>query len=651
MRLGLRLTLLAASCDPGSSGILQQEVLPAPTGPYPTGRTSFHWVDGAREELETSAAGDKRELMVHLFHPAAAGGTGDRAPYVPDADSMRGPWNDEQVARIQAMRAFSRENAPLPGGDERYPVALFFPGGGMKALTYHVLLEDLASHGWVVAAVDPTYNARAVRFPDGRVLGNLPPSERGWPPARNAEEERRFYRERIVHWAGDASIVIDRLAALDGGEGPFAHRLDLVRGVGVFGHSRGGQAAGTVRMLDDRVRGGINIDGTAGEHPFQPVLGEETSGSPPFLWIQQPLPEPPTEAQLQRAGRTRAEVDAEIERILAAWNRRLGAVEGGAIRVTIDRPGITHIDFSDEPFWDGSMTSDTRPGKLATIADTRAWVRAFLDGAVRGDWADLRRLVREAGASRPEVTATVFGRLWPDSAARVWDGGLRVHGALRAMFYEGKTGATVTLGAMLPNQDLYAVGALADLAGEVTIVGGKAYLSYPDGHGGSRCETALRSDAAATLLVAAEVPEWRRVVTEREIRFEDLDEEIARLAAAAGLSGVERFPFLVEGALEDLEWHVIDGRRLTRGGSSHEDHLEAAVKARRDRTTGTLVGFYSRSDQGVFTHMGSSTHVHCALDAPLAAGHVDRVALPAGTTVKIPAAAPPAGGAPRRGGG
>lgn len=68
--------------------------------------------------------------------------------------------------------------------------------------------------------------------------------------------------------------------------------------------------------------------------------------------------------------------------------------------------------FSDEPFWDGSMTADTRPGKLKTIADTRAWVRAFFDGTVRGDWAALKRLAADAGKSQPEVTVHVFGKMW-----------------------------------------------------------------------------------------------------------------------------------------------------------------------------------------------------------------------------------------------
>jgi len=246
-----------------------------------------------------------------------------------------------------------------------------------------------------------------------RVLGNLRWEERAWPRTRNREDERRSYKERIVHWSRDVSFVIHQLTALDRGSGPFARRLDLQRGIGVFGHSRGGQAAGSVRMLDERVRGGINIDGMQGEYPFQPVKSDDSSGDQPFLWIQQRLPPPPTDEQLQRAGRTRAEYDAEVQRLVAIWDRKLGAVAGGAMRVNIDRPGITHIDFSDEPFWDGSMTPETRPGKLKTIADTRAWVRAFFDGTVRGDWAGLKALAGGDGKSRPEVTVQVFGRMWP----------------------------------------------------------------------------------------------------------------------------------------------------------------------------------------------------------------------------------------------
>jgi acetolactate decarboxylase len=194
---------------------------------------------------------------------------------------------------------------------------------------------------------------------------------------------------------------------------------------------------------------------------------------------------------------------------------------------------------------------------------------------------------------------------------------LRVDGALRAMFHEGETGGTVTLDALLPDPHLYAV---------------------PDGEA-ARTERTAGGEAAATLLVSAVVPGWHEVPVESPIAFDELDEAIARLAASAGLAASDRFPFLIEGAVEQLDWHVIDGSRLEAGGSSHADHLAAAVRGREPRVAATLVGFYSPRDQGIFTHRGSRTHLHCLIEEPLAAGHVDHVVVPAGALVRFPAAA------------
>ncbi len=387
------------------------EPLPRPTGPHATGRTAFHWRDDARDELETKAPDDKRELMVHVFYPCAAETKGERAAYMPDGELMRGVYPDAHVTKFTSMRAFALADAPLPPGDARYPVIVFAPGGGMKGLTYHVLCEDLASHGFVVAALDPPYNARRVRLPDGRVLGDLPAAERGWPRASNPDDERRFYRERIVHWAHDVRFVIDQLHALDRANGPFRQRLDLQRGVGVAGHSRGGQAAGTARLLDQRVACGINLDGTAGDHVFQQLRADaDDSGKQPFLWIQKSLPAPPTDEQLQRAKRTRAEFDAEVKRVTDAWDRRLGAVKDGALRVYVERADVTHVDFSDEPLWD-PLADDVRAQKLQTIAETRAWLRAFFDGTLRGDWKGLRALVADERNAAAKVTVQQFGKL------------------------------------------------------------------------------------------------------------------------------------------------------------------------------------------------------------------------------------------------
>lgn len=218
-----------------------------------------------------------------------------------------------------------------------------------------------------------------------------------------------------------------------------------------------------------------------------------------------------------------------------------------------------------------------------------------------------------------------------------FDGQFEVHGALRAMFHQGQTGKVVALDSFVPDPDMFAVGALADLAGEITIADGQVYLSYPDGDS-ARTEVASHSDAGAALLVASHVSGWIETATRREVTLAQLEDEIAELAAAEGLAPEVRFPFVLEGEVENLQWHVIDGARLQGGGTSHADHLAAAVQLERERSPAKLIGFYSTRDQGVFTHMGSRIHVHCVLEGPVASGHVDDVVVPSGTTVRLPAA-------------
>lgn len=226
----------------------------------------------------------------------------------------------------------------------------------------------------------------------------------------------------------------------------------------------------------------------------------------------------------------------------------------------------------------------------------------------------------------------------PPAPPATWDGEITVYGSLRAIFQEDDISAKVRLADLLPNESLYAAGALENLSGEVTIVRGRTFLATPDDEGGAvyRELDADAVDQSATLLVSAEVPGWRAIPTLEPIRLDELGDEVVELARDLGYSRDDRIPFLIEAQVEDLSWHVIDGRRLERGGRSHEEHLEASVRASRSSADATLIGFYSPRDQGVFTHHGTTVHVHAVVFDPLETGHVDDVLIPEGTNLLVP---------------
>ena len=221
------------------------------------------------------------------------------------------------------------------------------------------------------------------------------------------------------------------------------------------------------------------------------------------------------------------------------------------------------------------------------------------------------------------------------SSGDPWNGEVRVDGALRPMLHEGKTGPAVKLSRLLPDETLYAVGALAGLAGEVTVVAGKVYLSEGKEQK-PEAEVTQDSDLSAALLVSARVPAWRLLKSDGAISFENLDAQIAALATKAGMDVNGRFPFVIEGRVRELEWHVLAGPPPEGASEDHEGHLQNAAAFRLPTAQATLVGFYSPKDEGVFTHMGSKTHLHVVAGTPPGAGHVDQVIVLPGATVKFP---------------
>src|SRR5262249_9173890 len=83
-------------------------------------------------------------------------------------------------------------------------------GGGELRETYTAQLEDLASHGYAVAAITHTYDSALAIFPDGRHVVLAP---KRWPPATTSTIEglplsEEANPERLQWWADDIRFVL-----------------------------------------------------------------------------------------------------------------------------------------------------------------------------------------------------------------------------------------------------------------------------------------------------------------------------------------------------------------------------------------------------------------------------------------------------------
>ncbi|PPK65417.1 lipase [Actinokineospora auranticolor] len=244
--------------------------VPEPTGRSRVGTTDLHLVD--QDRVDPWKPDRKRELMVTISYPS--GGGGQRANWVTPGlaaviDQAAGPelfgvqpgavdWTGVRRAAKADTRA-----------DGRWPVVLFSPGFGSPRELGAAMVDDLASHGYVVVSLSHTFESFAVEFPGGRTeLGVVPDYE---PATMQTAIDARV---------ADTRFVLDELARLTRGQNPdvdgkslprgLAGALDLSR-VGMYGHSYGGYTAGEAMFHDRRIDAGINLDGSMGteERPSQ----------------------------------------------------------------------------------------------------------------------------------------------------------------------------------------------------------------------------------------------------------------------------------------------------------------------------------------------------------------------------------------------
>jgi predicted dienelactone hydrolase len=86
---------------------------------------------------------------------------------------------------------------------KRWPVLLFSHGRSFPVENYQIALEQLASQGWVIAAISHPYEEAATLLPDGTTL-----PFRG--PTWDDESERGAVLTGVVdELVRDASLVID----------------------------------------------------------------------------------------------------------------------------------------------------------------------------------------------------------------------------------------------------------------------------------------------------------------------------------------------------------------------------------------------------------------------------------------------------------
>jgi dienelactone hydrolase len=336
--------------------------LPPPAGPFQVG--TVVWEANRSSAGFFPSARGVCPVSVQLWYPAEPRtGTGP-APYRPDGAGF--------LSAARWLHTSATLNAALSTHRTLYPVLLSLPGWAGSRDENTTFVQDLASRGFILAAIG--YDDPACAGVDGSASA-APATDIDFSSQAAFEHTVDVAHQKIERVAEAVSHVVDALAALDRVDpnGRFGGRLDLDR-IGVVGYSLGGAIAMQLCWRDDRVKAAVNIDGWL----FNAAPGGWIEQ--PFMFVSDDGP-PATSADLSSpnpAHRYHAILDDTAD-----WRMSSELAKHGGMFVTV--LGSDHLDFSDMAYLSRlALLRGQRPDGAA-IRNAADYSAAFFGRVLNGE--------------------------------------------------------------------------------------------------------------------------------------------------------------------------------------------------------------------------------------------------------------------------
>lgn len=313
-----RLLVMTAAAIAGAAS-LYQFLFPVPSppplpGPHSVGTLTF----------EIPAAGDAPPLVAQVWYPTDVATGGAATPWLPDpALAPRFPYQ-----RIGSARSRARSGIAVSNGT--WPLLWYEHSWTGHRAENIAQIENLASRGFVIVAVDHPGQAARVRYADGSVIETRLSNN----PDLSSEAAVASFLKLADACLGRRLADIARVkAALKDGMAPsLAGHLGFER-MGVFGFSFGGTCALRLCARDPAFVAGANEDGLylfedAPRGPFL-FFDEEM----PAWLLEKPSPDESAGQTLTRQAETRT-------------RQALGQPERPRVIIS----GTNHASFCDQIF-------------------------------------------------------------------------------------------------------------------------------------------------------------------------------------------------------------------------------------------------------------------------------------------------------------
>lgn len=185
---------------------------------------------------------------------------------------------------------------------------------------------------------------------------------------------------------------------------------------------------------------------------------------------------------------------------------------------------------------------------------------------------------------------------------------------------EGNLKAHISLDT-LEKKNLFGLGPVAGLQGELMVLDGKVYQSSRKGN---QLSNKIDTSAKVAFFVYSYVKEWKTIESKASIEsLAELEKWIEATAVAQDMDLEKPFVFQIETIAVSAPFHIIHWKE----GTEHmfDNHKQFAYLAEWKAKRVMLLGFYSRHHKSLFTHHSSNLHIHVLEGESETVGHLDDI--------------------------
>ena len=315
---------------------------PEPSGDSYIGTQSLELVDSQRLEWFTEDNEDFRRIMIQVWYPTEEN-SGDKELYIDYGDirikalAEQFDYKPSVFKNLTKIETNSIKNAE-PNLNKKYPLIIFSHGLGGNRTQNTIMIEELASHGYVVIGIEHAYDANISVFNNGDIADYRSGInyERRNNQRLSPEEFWEIRLPQLKTRSADVGFILDRIE-----HGNFPSKIINiidVDNIGIFGHSFGGATSIYSSYSDNRIDACINLDGWMVVVPDN-IINDGLSQE--FMYI----------GQQQWDEKLNYE---KLDKFIQSNNKSL--------KILI--PGTTHYDYSDTPYMSRAAQLLNKSGDL-----------------------------------------------------------------------------------------------------------------------------------------------------------------------------------------------------------------------------------------------------------------------------------------------